>query len=341
MNNAVFERLSERLDMKKIYGNEYLLSVMASMIENKRAAQSVIFCGEKGSGRKLMAKYYTQSLLCDNPVGGRPCGICTSCLNVEKGYHPDVKYVEKSGKLGGYSVETARAVISDSFVKPNNSSGRKIYIFTDCLNIDLRTQNMLLKIIEEPPEYAYFIFTCASRTDFLPTIISRCVCLNVSVCTENEASASLSESGFGDEEIRSAVQCFHGNIGRCTDFITDENLRKQVDLTKSLTDSIIRKDEYLLNVQLFSLGSSRNDVKCVLSMLDLLIRDAAVLGKDSNAAAIGCYYEGAECLSHSITSHQAARIHSHIERANRAIDSNVSIPLAMAALSAEIITVCS
>lgn len=327
--------------MKKIYGNEYLLSTLASMIKNGHTVQSVMFCGEKGSGRKLFADYYTQSLLCENPIDGRPCGVCNSCQNVSKKFHPDVTYVEKSGKLGGISVETARNIISDAFIKPNNHIGRKVYIFADCKNIDTRTQNMLLKLIEEPPDYAYFIFTCNSRNDFLPTIISRCVNFTVSECNEKETDAALHDNGFGDDEIKEAISCFHGNIGMCTDYIVNEELRKQVDLTKSLADSIIRKDEYSLNAQLFSLGSGRNDAKSVLSMLDMLIRDAAVIGKDSNAAAIGCSREYAVRLSECITSGQALRIHSHIEQANRAVDSNVTIPLAMAALSAEIITVCS
>ena len=325
--------------MKKIYGNEYLLSTMANMIKNNKAAQSVIFCGEKGSGKKLMAKYYTMSLMCESPVDGRPCGKCSACHNVDMGYHPDVVYAPTSGKLGGYSVETARAVIKDAYVKPNNESGKKVCIFTDCKNTDPRTQNVLLKLIEEPPEYAYFIFTCESRTDFLPTIISRCVCFGVSTVTEEEAKQALIEDDCTPEEAESAVKCFHGNIGMCGSYIRDEEVRKQVDLTKSLADSIIRKDEYFLNAQLFTLGGGRNEVKSALSMLDKLVRDAAVLSRDKNAALIGCSPENAKALSGRITPYQAVRIHNKIELANKAIDCNVTIPLTLAALAAEIIEI--
>ena len=315
--------------MKKIYGNEYLLSTIANMIKNGKAAQSVIFCGEKGSGKKLMAKYYTMSLMCEAPVDGKPCGKCNSCHNVEMGYHPDVLYAPKSGKLGGYSVETARAVINEAYIKPNNSSGKKVCIFTDCKNIDPRTQNVLLKLIEEPPEYAYFIFTCQSRTDFLPTIISRCVCFGVSTVTEDEAKQALIEDDCTAEEAESAVKCFHGNIGMCGDYIRDEELRKQVDLTKALADS----------VNLVALGSGRNEVKSVLSMLDKLVRDAAVLGRDKDAQLIGCSRENAVALSGRITPYQAVRIHNKIELANKAIDSNVTIPLVSAALAADMIEI--
>lgn len=325
--------------MKNIKGNKYLLSTLDSMAIRGKPAHTVLFWGERGSGRKLIAEYYTMQLLCEDPSGGKPCGRCKSCRGVECGTHPDVLYVPKSGKLGGFSVETARNVISSAYVRPNNSSGRKVYIFADCHSMDSRTQNALLKLIEEPPDYAYFIFTAESKADFLPTIISRCVCFGVSVCTESEAREALAEEGIAPGEIDRAVECFHGNIGMGIRYIFDEELKKQVDLTKSLADSIIRKDEYALNTVFFSIGKERGDVKNVLSMLDMLIRDAAVLAEDSGARLIGCYRGGAVSLSEQLTSSQAARIHRRIERAWRAVEANVSIPLVLAALCAEIIEI--
>ena len=325
--------------MKKIYGNKQLLDVLAGMASSGRTAHSLLICGEKGSGRKLIAKYYTKALMCASPDNGRPCGVCNSCLNIDKDIHPDVIYPERSGKLGNYSVTTARDIIADAYVKPNNSSGCKVYIFADCHNVDLRTQNALLKLIEEPPDYAYFIFTSGSKSEFLPTIISRCVCFNTSPCTEEEAEQALTESGYEMPSVKAAVSCFHGNIGMCESYINDENLRRRVDLTKSIADSIIRKDEYALNVGLFALGKEREDVREVLSMLDKLMRDAAVLEKDANAQTIGCFREGALALSRSLTAYQSARVHGCIEKAWSAVESNVNIPLALTALGAEIMEI--
>ncbi|WP_295087032.1 DNA polymerase III subunit delta' [Ruminococcus sp.] len=325
--------------MKKIYGNDQLKSTLERMAVSGRTAHSLIISGEKGSGRKLIAKYYTQALMCEAPVEGKPCGRCNTCQNIWNDVHPDVIYPKKTGKLGNYSVETARDVIADAYIKPNNSSGCKVYIFADCCNVDDRTQNTLLKLIEEPPEYAYFIFTCDSKSEFLSTIISRCVCFNTSPCTEEEAVEALIESGYDEQKIHSAVSCFHGNIGMCESYINDEALRKRVDLTKSLADSIIRKDEYALTVGFFSLGRERDDVREMLSMLDKLARDAAVLAKDSSAHTIGCFREGALALSQSITAYQSARMHSCIETAWKAVDRNVGIPLALTALGAEIMEI--
>ncbi len=325
--------------MKKIYGNQYLLGTLNNMRESGRSAQSVIFYGEKGSGKKLMADYYTSQLLCEAPVHGAPCGKCAACRNVAAGFHPDVTYVPTEGKLEGYSVRIARAVNSDASIKPNNNTARKVYIFRDCRNMNTQAQNALLKLIEEPPSYAYFIFTAESKTEFLPTIISRCVCFGVSVCTEEEAETSLLENGFSREEVAGAVSCFHGNIGRCTDYIVNEKLRDQVDLTKRIANSIIRRDEYGLNAAFFAVGSGRGDIREVLTMIDRLVRDAAVLGRDSKAKTIGCFRDAAEKLSGMITVYQAMNIHDVIERAWRAVEANVGAPLVMAGICAEIMEI--
>lgn len=241
--------------------------------------------------------------------------------------------------MEGYSIRIARAVNSDASIKPNNDTARKVYIFRDCRNMNIQAQNALLKLIEEPPAYAYFIFTAESKNEFLPTIISRCVCFGVSICTEKEAETSLLENGFGAAEVTEAISCFHGNIGRCTDYIVNEKLREQVNLTKRIANSIIRKDEYGLNAAFFSIGSNRNDIRELLTMIDRLVRDAAVLGRDKYAETIGCFKEASERLSGMITVYQAMNIHDVIEKAWRAVEANVNAALVMAGICAEIMEI--
>ncbi|MCM1131841.1 MAG: DNA polymerase III subunit delta' [Ruminococcus flavefaciens] len=325
----------------KIYGNSYLTDTLGKMIISGKTAHSVIFHGERGTGKKLFADYYTALLLCGNPQNGKPCGNCPSCRNVSAHTHPDVTYVETEGKLGGYSVRTAREIIADAFIKPNNNSGRKIYIFRDCRNMSVQTQNMLLKLIEEPPDYAYFLFTAESKYEFLPTIISRCIALGVSPCTERDSEEYLAEAGYSANEIKTAVSCFHGNIGRCIEYISDEKVRRKIDLTKRIADSIIKGSEYELNVALCSAGSTRGELYDVFSVIDRLVRDSAVLSQDSNAQVIGCFRDTALKLSQVISTGRAVRIHDIIEEAWRAVQANVNATLVLSALCAGIMQVRS
>lgn len=322
--------------MKKIYGNKYTVGILNNMIKNECAAHSVIFYGEKGHGKKMIANYYTSQLLCENNTEGKPCGVCKSCRNTADMTHPDVTYVLAEGKLKGYSVKTIHTVIRDSFVRPNNNTGKKIYIFRDCSNMSIQSQNMLLKLIEEPPDYAYFIFTAESKYEFLPTIISRCICLSVNVCTIPEAEAALTEIGYKSSDISSATECFQGNIGRCIEYIENSDFRRKVELTKNIAESMLNYDEYKLNLLLISAGSEKNEFKVVLSLLDNIIGDSAVFSEDKYSASRCCSHDAAVMLSEILTVRQISIIHEKIEEAVKAVEANVSISLAAASLCAEI-----
>ena len=62
----------------------------------------------------------------------------------------------------------------DVFIRPNEGD-RKIYIFPDCEKLDPKTQNVLLKVLEEGPPHAAFIFCAANSAVLLQTIRSRAV----------------------------------------------------------------------------------------------------------------------------------------------------------------------
>ena len=109
--------------------------------------------------------------------------------------------------------------------------------------MDTRTQNLLLKAVEEPPAYGYFIFTATSPASLLPTVRSRIVSLAVSPVTEQECCAALAERGFSPEDAAEAVAAFHGNIGQCLNFLENMPIREAVGLTKTAINSIINKNE--------------------------------------------------------------------------------------------------
>jgi len=315
----------------KIYGNEILVTTIEGMLSRNRLANTVLFYGEKGSGRKTLAQYYCRLLLCRNPQNGKPCGECKPCHNIDMGIHPDIHTAEKSGKLGGISVDTAKFICSDAYLTPNNGE-RKIYLFEDCHNMDPRTQNTLLKIIEEPPSHAYFIFTAISKDNFLPTVISRCLSFAVSTCTEDECRTALTERGYTWEQINDATANFHGNIGMCIEYLEGETLKKITELTKTLISSIINKDEYMLAATLHRSGKDRDEVKLLLTFFDNQIRDMMMKSAEIPSDILGFGNDATE----SITFSQAEKIHKAIAAAWKAIETNVNHALVMTSLCADL-----
>ena len=143
-----------------------------------------------GSGdRAGAARFFAAALLCRQEEG-RPCLRCSACRKVLDGIHPDVRLVQDTDRKE-LSVETVRQLRQDVYIRPNEAE-RKVYIFADCEQLNERDQNVLLKIVEEGPAYAAFLFCAESASALLPTIRSRCVELKL----RGEDEAPVSEDAL-------------------------------------------------------------------------------------------------------------------------------------------------
>ena len=317
----------------KIYGKQHAIDAVTAMHKSGRLPHSYIIYGKNGVGKKTFAKYLAMELLCEEN-GDTPCCKCRACRNITADIHPDVIRVEHTGKLMGFSVETIRNICHDAYIRPNNAE-RKIYVFTDAGNITVQAQNALLKLIEEPPQFLYFIFTAESKSVFLDTILSRAVSIGLSECTGSEAAAALTEMDFSQEDISSATNIFHGNIGLCAEYIRSDELKSKVELTKRLTDCIINRDEYGLLAAFSQVENDKAAAKAVLSMLNDQLRDT-LAAKYSDSQPTGCYPAGAARLASRLTAAACERLRLPIQEAYIRIDMNVSLKLILSCLCGQI-----
>lgn len=313
------------------YGNETLQNTLHRMIQNNRTAHGFLFYGEAGLGKKTLAQHLMAELLCTGTE--KPCGICKACKMLANKVHPDICYVQHSGKLGGFSVDTVRAVCTDIATPPNEGE-YKFYLFTDCDAMDTRVQNLLLKAIEEPPDYVYFIFTATAPSVLLPTIRSRIVSMAVSPVTEQQCRQALSEQGKAPAECDEAISTFHGNIGKCLEFLENEAIRETTALTKSAINSIINRNEYALLQTVAALGKDRERTRLFLTLFDRTLRDAMVRRYDPHAACIGCDEAGANGLAAGLSAKSGQAMHLAVNKAFAALQANVNLPLVMTAFCA-------
>ena len=144
-----------------------------------------------GSGdREATARYAAAALECRGE-GSRPCGVCEGCRKVLSGIHPDVITV-RDDQHKNISVDVVRQIRSDAYIRPNEGE-RKVYIFPDCALLTDQDQNVLLKIVEEGPPYAAFLFCAENAAVVLQTLRSRCVELKLRPFGE-AGSGELSEA---------------------------------------------------------------------------------------------------------------------------------------------------
>lgn len=141
-----------------------------------------------GSGDRIAAAQYAAAAMECQGGGQKPCGTCPACRKVFSGIHPDVITVRDEAHKN-LSVDTVRQIRADAYIRPNEGA-RKVYIFPDCTILTEQNQNVLLKIVEEGPPYAAFLFCAENSSVVLQTLRSRCVELKLhpAVTVEKESS---------------------------------------------------------------------------------------------------------------------------------------------------------
>lgn len=117
------------------------------------------------------ARFAAAAMECQGPA--RPCGICPACQKVQRDIHPDVITVRDPDHKS-IAVDVLREVRADAYILPNEGR-RKIYLFPDCELLDPKAQNVLLKVLEEGPPHAAFLFCARNSAVLLQTIRSRAV----------------------------------------------------------------------------------------------------------------------------------------------------------------------
>ena len=141
-----------------------------------------------GSGDRIAAAQYAAAAMECQGGGQKPCGTCPACRKVFSGIHPDVITVRDEAHKN-LSVDTVRQIRADAYIRPNEGA-RKVYIFPDCTILTEQDPNVLLKIVEEGPPYAAFLFCAENSSVVLQTLRSRCVELKLhpAVTVEKESS---------------------------------------------------------------------------------------------------------------------------------------------------------
>ena len=210
---------------KDIVGQEQMKEHMQGAIEQKKISHAYIINGENRSGKEFIAKIFSQAILCEQG-GKEPCGQCHSCIQAESRNHPDIIFVshEKPNVIG---VDDIRDGINNTVMIKPYSSPYKIYILQEAEKMTPQAQNALLKTLEEPPAYAVFILLVNTMESMLPTIVSRCVVLNMKPVRDEEMRRYLmKELQVPDYRAEICIAFARGNVGRAKALASSEDFDK-------------------------------------------------------------------------------------------------------------------
>ena len=270
-----------------IIGQEQIKEHLQNALKTNKVSHAYILNGEKNSGKEFIAKIFASALQCEKTgisLGmAEPCGECHSCIQMAGKNQPDVIYVthEKPGSIG---VEDIRSQINgDVAIKPY-SSPRKVYIINEGEKMTVQAQNALLKTLEEPPEYAVILILTTNMESLLPTILRRCVALNMKPVRDSQVKKFLMETmRIPDYKADICVAFARGNVGKAKMLASSEEFDNVKEEAVTLLKYINEMEISEIVVAIKKINEYKLDVNDYFDILAIWYRDV-LLFKATNDA---------------------------------------------------------
>lgn len=292
------------------HGNQETVRRMREMLGRDRFPHAVIISGPEGAGKYTLAQMCAKTMNClTAPVNdGLPdfCGTCSNCVriaaadNLEEHFqeavevwetlrdvdkkdtriliqtHPEVMIIPPDPPQMLIKVGQVRKVIENVYFKPVEGR-RKVYIFTES-SFMKEAANALLKVLEEPPEFASLILLTTNPGELLPTIRSRCVSFTLAALPNQEVETYLT-SKRADLEPRQRkliARLAEGAIGRAQRFALAEYITARNDALTLLRSAVQASD----HTELFKTTDSYRSGAEGKTKTEQLIRTAYSLLED-------------------------------------------------------------
>jgi DNA polymerase-3 subunit delta' len=327
------------MTLSDIVGNEAAVSAISAAI-NKGSFHAYIISGPAGSGKTLAASVLASGFVCTASEGQKPCGRCAACRKAMHGSHPDIITAAMEGKTS-FLVSQARAVREDVFILPNEAA-RKVYILPDAAYMQPAAQNALLKVLEEPPEYAVFILISENASSLLDTVRSRCVEIAMRPVERNLVYSYLSKHrpGVPKPELEAAVRGCGGLIGKALDLLGGDVAAESAarDICEALGDA----NELNLYKAFFKLeGAGRDEIRQCFQTVQSILRDALILKTGAGDALMPAFGNTAKKLCAKYTSERLANAVTAAEKAYGRTSAYLSPGNLLAGTAAELYTVLS
>ncbi len=245
------------------HGNQETVRRMREMLARERFPHAVIINGPEGAGKYTLAQMCAKAMNCLEPQvrNGLPdfCGWCSNCVRIaasddlEQRFqeavevwetlreadkkdtriliqtHPEVMIIPPDPPQMLIKVGQVRRVIENIYFKP--VEGRwKVYIFTES-SFMKEAANSLLKILEEPPEFASLMLLTTNPGELLPTVRSRCISFTLAALPNEEIEAYLAQRRpeLAGKQLKLVARLAEGAIGRALNFDLADYIKARSD----------------------------------------------------------------------------------------------------------------
>lgn len=208
-----------------IIGQKMIKEHLQNALKTGNISHAYIINGERYSGKEFIAKVFAMALQCEKGEVD-PCNECHACKQALGNNQPDIIHVTHE-KPNIISVDDIREQVNKDIIIKPYACDRKIYIINEAEKMNNQAQNALLKTLEEPPEYAIILILTSNLEALLPTILSRCVVLNMKPVEDKLVKEFLMrEVKVPDYKADVCAAFARGNIGKAKILASSEEFDK-------------------------------------------------------------------------------------------------------------------
>ncbi len=175
MSYQVLARKWRPRTFEDMVGQEHVLQALIHALENNRLHHAYLFTGTRGVGKTTIGRLLARCLNCETGVTPTPCGVCSSCREIQEGRFVDLIEIDAASRTG---VDDMRELTDNVQYAPTR--GRyKVYLIDEVHMLTNQSFNAFLKTLEEPPEHVKFLLATTDPQKLPVTVLSRCLQFNL------------------------------------------------------------------------------------------------------------------------------------------------------------------
>lgn len=156
---------------KDVTGQQHVTETLRSEVDSGILGHAYLFSGPRGIGKTTTARIFAKALLNEQTDNGEPPVDSEVSKDIDNGTCIDLIEIDAASHTG---VENIREAIIEHVRFAPARWKRKVYIIDECHMLSASAWNAMLKTLEEPPPYAYFVLATTELHKVPETIKSRC-----------------------------------------------------------------------------------------------------------------------------------------------------------------------
>lgn len=192
--------------------------------------------------------------------------LAHTILGLKDSFHPDYSELSPEEDKKNISIDQVRSLIQQ-LSRTSHQGGYKIVVIYPAEAMNIAASNALLKTLEEPQGKTLVILCSHQPSRLLPTIISRCQRIKLTMPTRVEARGWLSQHCEDQELIEKALDITDNRPFSALEIIQNDNIKFYDDGFKHLSDVWKNKKNPIPIAEAWA----KNDVEECINLMQMFV----------------------------------------------------------------------